>query len=314
MGDAIILVRHFKTCSHDCMGLGFISFSVSKTFSILFILFSFFSVSVHAQELSLEDETLQEELSNQQSQPQTQNNQEGDATSAEEAFSAGAALETPLAPTGVVDEANSSSDEDEQQVETLEQEYAINGYSVGALLFNHNYNVYANLLVDGATVNLSSRSPDFQSAGIMGRYAILPYGKVGADLNISLATTLNHGSVNNSSITTLRAEVNFGYAFKIAKSTSFYVLAGLGYEVTKGADIENILTPGGGAFQVGGGIAFSKKLNFEFIYSYVSHTIKDKYLETAALAAAANGATVSFNPKDAAVISNVLLGRVTYNY
>ncbi len=92
-------------------------------------------------------------------------------------------------------------------------------------------------------------------------------------------------------------------------------MAGGGYEVTKGKDINDILVPGGRAFQLGGGIGFNKNFVFEFIYSYVSHAVSDKYFEAATAAANAAGATnVSYNSKGSVVTSNVLLGRVTYNY
>ncbi|MEK6628272.1 MAG: outer membrane beta-barrel protein [Bdellovibrionota bacterium] len=221
-------------------------------------------------------------------------------------------------PSEVASEATSTmriDTEEEVEYDSVEQEYALNGYSIGALLFNHNYNVKANVLVNSVPVDISLKSADFRSAGIMARYAVLPYDKVGADVNISLASSMNHTSLEFSSITTLRAELNLGYAFRMGNSASVYFLAGAGYEVTKGTDINDILVPGGGAFQLGGGIGFAEKLDFEFIYSYVSHAVNDKFFESVAAAAIAGGATsVSYNSKGSAVVSNVLLGRVTYNY
>lgn len=269
-----------KTCSHNCMGV-----NLSKVILILSIASCFISLFASPKLRAQEELELE--------------------------------LQAPAAPAETTSDITSETniDIEGQEVESIEQEYALNGYSFGALLFNHNYNVNANILINDIPVDISRRSADFQSAGMMARYAILPYDKIGADINISLASTVNHGSVNYSSITTLRGEVNLGYAFKMGNSAAMFFLAGVGYEVTKGADINDVLVPGGGAFQLGGGIGFGEKLDFEFIYSYVSHAISNKFLDAAAAAATIAGATsVSYNSREASVVSNVLLGRITYNY
>jgi len=272
-------VCEIKTCSHALM-----RFKLSEF--ILFLgLLMMLAPPVYAAENSTEELTLEGEL-------------------------------TPIPqppPNDAIDEFN--VDIEGQEVRSIEQEYALDGFSVGALLFNHNYNVYANLLVNNASVDVSRKSSDFQSAGVIGRYAAMPYDKIGTDVSLSVATTLNHASLNYSSILTVRGEVNLAYTFDTGSDTPIYMLGGLGYALTKGKDIEDILSAGGAAFQVGGGIALNKKLNFEFIYSYVKHSIADKYLQSLAASAIANGATsATYNANEASVISNVLLGRITFNY
>lgn len=205
-------------------------------------------------------------------------------------------------------------EKDELQVQSIEQKYAMNGYSIGALFFNNNYNINVNMLSNNVPVNLTTKSPDIQSIGIMGRYAILPYDKFGTDINVAVATSVNHSNLNYTAISTLRAELNLGYAFLIGNDSAFYFLGGLGYEITKNAELEAILNPGGTTYQVGGGIGLGKNIDVEVFYSHVRHAIQDSYLEKAALSAQASGATVSYVSSESSVTSNVILGRLSYRY
>lgn len=219
-------------------------------------------------------------------------------------------LETPMAPAGTNE---MTLDVDEQQVETLEQEYALNGYSLGLAVFNQNFNVDAKLLInEKSTVDLSSQSSDFQSAGVMARYAVLPYNKVGTDLNITLGSSLNHNSVGFSSITSVKAELNLGYAIKLFQ-TPVYFLGGIGYELIYGNDIQKILSPGGGTVQIGAGIGLGKKFNVELFYCYANHTVSTTFQENAQNIGIQGGAkTGRFLTQT--VTSNIIESKLTYSY
>lgn len=225
------------------------------------------------------------------------------------------ALEAPTAPsTSVVSETN--LDTEGQEVETLEQEYAINGFLLGLAIYNQNYNVDAKVLLDSTReVDVSSGSSDFQSAGVIGRYAILPIDKFGTDISASISSSVNHNNVGFSSITILKAEVNLGYAMLVGAHTPIYFLAGLGYEVVKGTDIEKILVPGGSSVQIGSGIGIGKKFNIEALYSYSIHSINPYFSETTInYAKQVGGATtVEFLPHNK-VYSNIIHTRITYSY
>jgi hypothetical protein len=194
--------------------------------------------------------------------------------------------------------------------------YIMNGWSFGLAAFIQNYNVDAMMNVDNGTLNglkvdLSSKSADFQNVGLVARYAILPLNKIGTDINVTLGNSVNHDSLNFSSIMTLRGEINLGYALEFAKQNSIYFLAGLGYEVVYGQDINRLVVPGGGMLQVGTGISFNKKISVEGFYSYATHTVASRYLNDAAKSA---GAIASFENSANKVISNVIQGRLIYNY
>ncbi|MEQ1722631.1 MAG: hypothetical protein ABL930_05610 [Pseudobdellovibrio sp.] len=194
--------------------------------------------------------------------------------------------------------------------------YAMNGWSFGAAAFIQNYNVDALMYIDnntdeGLKVDLSSKSADFQNVGVVARYAILPLNKIGTDINFTLGNSINHDSFNFSSITTLRGEINLGYAIEFAKQNSIYFLAGLGYEAVYGQDINRLVVPGGGMFQIGSGITFNKKISVEAFYSYATHTVAGRYLDDAA-----NSTPIKTSFQDSAnrVISNIIQGRLVYAF
>lgn len=218
-------------------------------------------------------------------------------------------LEAPIAPSDATSEMY--VDVDEKQVETLEQEYAMNGYSMGFVVYNQNYNVNASLNKDSTSYDISSKSADIQSAGVVGRYAILPYGKVGTDINASIASSLNSESSGISTITSFKGEVNLGYAFRLIGNSPVYFLAGLGYEIVTGNDIENILVNGGGTAQIGGGLGLGKSLSIEGSYVYSQHSLSQKFIDNAILKS--GSATATMGDK-AAVTSNTIQGRLVFNY
>lgn len=253
--------------------------------------------------------SLEEELNQAQTQQST-------VPTSTEPIPAEATMQAPTEPTANVSNAEIITNEDEPS--DFDEVYVMNGWSFGVTAFIHNYNVDASMLVDdgipdsdGTKVDLSSKSADFQSIGVMARYAVLPMNKVGTDFNLTLANSINHASVNFGSISTLRAELNFAYSIDFGKTNALYFLAGGGYEVIYGKDINRIITPGGGLFQIGAGIAFNKKLSMEGFYSYASHRVDKKYLDDAS-----NAAGVATNTEESAntVTSNVIQGRLMYSF
>ncbi|MBY0553363.1 hypothetical protein K2P97_02460 [bacterium] len=197
-----------------------------------------------------------------------------------------------------------------------DEAYAMNGLSFGLTGFVHNYNVDATMFVDDGTadgkkVDLSSKSADFQSVGVVVRYAILPLNRVGTDFVFTVGNTINHSSVNFGSITTARAELNLAYTIDFGKTNALYFFAGGGYEVIHGQDINRLVVPGGGLFQGGAGITFNKKFSLEGLYSYASHRVNQRYLNEAANAAQLQ---TDFTRSANTVTSNVIQGRLTYAF
>lgn len=222
-------------------------------------------------------------------------------------------LEAPVATGG---QSEVEYEKEELQVQTLEQEYAMNGLAFGFVAYNHNYNIDAMMRINASDlIDISSKSPEFQSVGAAMRYAILPFRKVGTDLNVSVASTVNHGNNNFSSITTLKAEVNLGYAFYVGDLIPLYFLAGIGHEIVKGTNIEAIMVPGGAIAQIGGGFGLGKTINLELFYQASNHAVSSIYLQNAARAAIAGNATsAEFSNIESHVSSNTILGKVSINF
>lgn len=227
-----------------------------------------------------------------------------------EAGSVDPALETPAGSSSV------DYEDEELQVQSLEQEYAMKGFAMGFVAFYHNYNIDAKIrLFRDDLADISVKSPDFQSIGASARYSILPFNKIGTDINVSIATSTNHSDINFSSIMTIKTEVNLGYAIRVGDLIPIYLLVGIGYEVVKGTDIEQRVVPGGGAIQIGGGMGLGKKINLEIFYSNANHAVGAVYLENAARIARAAGApTADYKNLDNHVSSNVILGKLSFNF
>lgn len=299
--------------------MNFNSVKKNQTIIIFLGLILFFScpnVSAADDELSLENEL---------NQAQGTTSSSPVPTSEEPTSEVDPGLESALndpAVTGEVEEPVVSGgrseveyDKEELQVQSLEQQYAMKGFAMGFVAFNHNYNVDANMRVDGVLADISTKSPDFQSVGVGARYAILPFNKVGTDINIAIGSTINHANANFSSIMTVKAEVNLGYSIHFANVIPMYILAGIGHEITKGTDIETIVVPGGGTIQAGAGFGLGKKINFEIFYSVSNHAVSGVYLSSAVQAAKQGGATsAGFKNLTSRVSSNVVLGKLSINF
>jgi hypothetical protein len=207
---------------------------------------------------------------------------------------------------------------EEQSNIVTSDEFAMNGYSFGAVVFNHNYNVSGSVnAVNSAgttTIDISTKSSDLQSVGVIGRYAILPIDKVGTDINMTIGTSANHNAANISSVTTIKFELNLGYTTSFS-AASFYFLGGVCYEVIKGTDIEKIITSAGSGFQIGAGISLSNALKIEFLLAQTRHTLNDNYIneiKTQLLTQGFTSATTGSTSNTAT--SNILSSRLVYTY
>lgn len=167
-------------------------------------------------------------------------------------------------------------------VEILQSENALYGISVGLVTsYQWLYENYKMKSIYGDE-NVDRELASIQSVGVVVRYAILPYYSLGTDVNISYTRSVNHNSVTYdntktmSEISTLKAELNFGYAVQLSKYLPIYFLAGIGAENTSGGSIENIVNSQGYGGQAGGGIVINSKLNLEGMYSYYFHRISQR--------------------------------------
>lgn len=210
----------------------------------------------------------------------------------------------------------SSAYVDDEPVEDFEEDFAMNGYSIGLLALTQTFSVKAAMkLTAGGIVDLSSDSTDFQSAGLNLRYAIMPFNRIGTDLNFSLGTTVNNESVNYSSITFAKALLNLGYAIPWGKdNNSLYFLLGGGYEYISGSDIQKVLAPGGGTYQAGVGLGLGRKTNIEVFYAFSSHALNNEYIDQAGAIAISKGAAGYEPVGDRKVTSASIIGRLNYNF
>lgn len=204
-----------------------------------------------------------------------------------------------------------------ERVRTLEPRYLINGFAMGVEVWQHRYNIKGSLYVAAGgpeqEVDISSDSADFQSIGIKGRYAILPYGALGADMNVTLGTSLNHGSNSFAAIHTARGEFNLAYTFDMGGSGGFYLLGGLGYEILFGEDIEKLVAYGGaGTVQAGAGISFGS-VGAELLYMMGFHSVNSTFMETAEKKARDQGAT-SVRRGSSKVTAQMIVGRLTFSF
>lgn len=288
-------------------------FNLKKIFQILNILIFLNCINLYAQEtppaapeeLSLDaPDSLEAELM--ESQP----SQETGTVPTE------AALEAPAPPAEGM--SKMSYDTEDLQVDSIEQQYAMNGFSIGFVMYNQNYNIHAGVLAAKSgvtqTYDISSSSSNIQSAGGVIRYAILPYNKVGTDINISYSSSLNHTDAGLSPITAIKGELNIGYAFQPIHTISVYLLAGAGYEVIYGNDIEKVLIPGGGLVQIGGGFGLGEKFNIEAFYAHSEHHLSQKFIDNAVSTALSNGFTTANLVPEQSVTSDIIHARVTFTY
>lgn len=227
----------------------------------------------------------------------------------------------PITSGGSSVDDDDDDDDESSRVRYIEPRYAMNGYSLGAQIWTHSYDIKASIrtrvLNPGGdifnTVDLSSSSADFQSIGVVGRYAILPYDKIGADINVTAGTSVNHGSNGISAIYTVRGEFNLAYTVEVADSSALYVLAGVGYEMLFGEDIQKLVSGGGGTMQVGGGLKMGSNLSVEVFYARVARKVSDDLYRRAGQAAIAAGAA-DYTSQGGSVTAQMISGRLLFSF
>ncbi len=200
-------------------------------------------------------------------------------------------------------------------LEVLQHENAMYGFSAGLVMatqpFYSDY-VVRSALPDKAT---NQQTDPLQSFGIMIRYAIVPFYKLGTDINVSFLKSQNHKSVTVNQkalteVTTLKGELNFTYAIELAGSIPLYFLVGIGTEQVSGGDIENLLKSNGAGGQAGAGITVLSTINLEMLYSYYEHRISNDLVgrETSGFPIR------SIDTQKAKIISKGPLVRGTYSF
>lgn len=194
-----------------------------------------------------------------------------------------------------------------------DSDHALKGFSIGAIAYNQNFNANVALTVDGRDKTFGSKSADIQFVGAVGRYTIFPYSRIGTDLAMSVATSVNHGTLNYSPIMATKLEVNLGYAWQTMTKSSIYVFGGIGYETVKGKEIERLIGAGGGIVNLGLGLNFTKTISLEGVFTFARHPVSATYLEQLKTAVINEGATsVSTNDSRSVINSYALQGRLIY--
>ncbi|AGH96722.1 hypothetical protein [Pseudobdellovibrio exovorus] len=220
------------------------------------------------------------------------------------------------------DDDEDHDDDGSGRVRYIEPRYAKNGYSFGLQVWTQRFDIKASLLttvvIGGTTttntVDLSSSSNDFQNIGFVGRYAIFPFDHIGADINVTAGTSLNHGESGLSSIHTIRAEFNLSYTVEVGGTSALYGLGGVGYETFIGDEIQKIVSAsGGGTVQLGAGFNFSEQVSAEVMYMRAFHKVSDEFFRRAGDAAIAQGAT-SYAPQQSSVTAEIIQGRLMFTF
>ncbi len=227
-----------------------------------------------------------------------------------------ASTEAPLTLDPTPNSNTTTLDIEDNTNQLQEDEYALNGYSFGALAYVSSYTVSdLEMSVNaGQKVDLSSKSADFQSVGVMGRYAILPINRVGTDIKFSVGSSINHANNNYSSINVAKLELNLGYSWMLGV-IPFYVLGGVGTEVVVGKDIGDLMKAGGGTIQGGAGFGLGKKVSLEFLVSQSTHALNNKFAEMLVAASRAQGGVnPSINGSKAKITSFNISGQLVFNF
>lgn len=197
----------------------------------------------------------------------------------------------------------------------ISEKFAINGYSGMGAGYNQGFNIKVAAIVDGTSLTVVDRASDVQFIGGGARYSVIPVGKLGTDFGLTLATSVNHGSLNYAALFATKLEFNLTWAWLLENRRPLYMLFGFAYETVKSADIEKVISPNGGIAQIGVGYVFSKNLNFEGIFAIARHGVSSVYENSLVAAAKAQGSVkIDFDASKSFVTSNIFLGRIVYKF
>jgi hypothetical protein len=220
----------------------------------------------------------------------------------------------------VADTPNSSSNELTAETKSpVQKKYvrpedrtALRGVWLGAALSSQNFSSTAKGTISGTEREIKSTTANYQNAGFTAKYSHMPYNSVGTDISGTVSTSLNHGSLNSSAITSVNLQLNLTYA--VSSENPYYLFGGFGYEVLSGKDIVRVVSPNGAALQGGGGIVLGKSYNLEGYYQVTRHKVSSDYLDQLTNYFTAQGASsVSFDSSSEAT-SSILVARLTYRY
>ncbi|MCC2679105.1 MAG: hypothetical protein K0R29_1681 [Pseudobdellovibrio sp.] len=189
----------------------------------------------------------------------------------------------------------------------------VNGLFIGGALYSQIFSTTAKANIDGTARDIKSKSSNYQNLGVSMQYMQMPFDNFGSYFTGTLATTMNFGSANYSTIMTLNFQANAAYAKQAADKTPYYFFAGVGYELLSGKDIVDLVEPGGLTVQAGTGMILYKNYGLEAFYQITRHNVASAYTDQLRTYLQAQGATtVTFDPSVST--SNVLALRVSYKF
>ena len=196
-------------------------------------------------------------------------------------------------------------------VEDLSREdHSFYGISVGLLgtaqTFDATVVIYNPSDANVASISQKVELSNFQYVGALLRYSILPIDRIGTDLNISYATSMNHASIEKKSISIIKGELNLGYTLKLNQGIKIYALLGGGVQDVQGSDINLTTERMGYGGQAGLGFNFAR-VNVETVYSYYRHNLSNTFLQSGTTTAAPK-ANQSF------IEAKGLVGRASFNF
>ncbi len=196
-------------------------------------------------------------------------------------------------------------------LEILQTENALYGFSVGLVLASQPlYEKYTATSVTKVN-NRDLQSDPIQSFGVMLRYAVAPFYKLGTDFNVSYLKSINHKNTKFlDEITTLKGEFNLCYAVNFLDKAPIYFLGGIGVETVSGRGVEDVLNRYGIGAQIGGGVVLFSTINIEGVYAYYQHRISNKIYDSNINAVP----SASIDTESAKIINQGLVMRGTYSF
>lgn len=199
-------------------------------------------------------------------------------------------------------------------IEVLQSQNALYGFSLGVVYSTQPFTANYVIKSDFGEVSRSAKIDNIQSIGVIFRYAIVPFGGIGTDLNISYLTSQNHGSINYTPIKTLKGEVNLSYAVNLGKTLPLYILLGLGAEEVTGHSIEEKINKRGNGAQAGAGLTIGSIINLEAMYTYYEHRLSNSLVEREQKANGDEAGHALINTADSKIVSQGILVRTTYSF
>ncbi len=193
----------------------------------------------------------------------------------------------------------------------LKSENALHGFSVGLIYLIHPYVINATVKTKTEEIKVNDETGYVHNFGVLLKYAIAPFDKIGTDLNISYLTSQNHGTLAKplELMHIVRGELNLTYAFNLFDHVPVYTLLGGGYEIIQGNSVKSFMNQNGLGGQIGGGLVIASKINIEGLFSYYVHNLSGEYVQSYI----AKDKTSEIND-DSSVIVKGFIVRTTINF